>query len=136
MLTEKLNTINSVLDNLINITIMDTNAIKDANHEIIFSNIQTKEDLANSFVSLKSEVDSILVARNKPIEEIFTPDEEKLFDEFREKLNNFYTIHKKFSKLALSVANFYNVLMNEIKNEKPLTYKNESYSPSQLTLKA
>ena len=136
MLTEKLNTINIVLENLINITINDTNAIKEANHEVIFENMYTKEELANKFTSLKSEIDSILVARNKPIEEIFTPEEEKLFDEFREKLNQFHTLHKKFSKLALSVANFYNVLMNEIKNEKPLTYKNENYSQSNLTLKA
>jgi len=136
MLTEKLNTINIVLENLINITINDTNAIKEANHEVIFENMYTKEELAKKFTSLKSEIDSILVARNKPIEEIFTPEEEKLFDEFREKLNQFHTLHKQFSKLALSVANFYNVLMNEIKNEKPLTYKNENYSQSNLTLKA
>jgi len=136
MLTEKLNTINIVLENLINITINDTNAIKEANHEVIFENMYTKEELANKFTSLKSEIDSILVARNKPLEEIFTPEEEKLFDEFREKLNQFHTLHKKFSKLALSVANFYNVLINEIKNEKPLTYKNDNYSQSNLTLKA
>ena len=137
MLINKLNTINNVLDNLINITEMDINAIKESNHEIIFSNMTTKEELASNFSYLKSEVDSILVARNRPIEEIFTPEEEKLFDEFREKLNQFHTLHKKFSKLALSVANFYNVLMNEIKNEKPLTYKNNNpYSQSTLTLRA
>jgi len=136
MLTEKLITTNKVLENLINITITDTNAIKEANHEVIFENMYIKEELAKKFTSLKSNIDSILVARNKPIEEIFTPEEEKLFDEFREKLNQFHTLHKKFSKLALSVANFYNVLMNEIKNEKPLTYKNENYSQSNLTLRA
>jgi len=136
MLTEKLITVNNVLENLINITINDTNAIKETNHEVIFENMYTKEELAKKFTSLKSDIDSILVARNKPLEEIFTQQEEKLFDEFREKLNQFHTLHKKFSKLALSVANFYNVLMNEIKNEKPLTYKNENYSQSNLTLKA
>jgi len=137
MLTEKLNKINSVLENLIDISETDINAIKESNHEIIFSNMKTKEELAHIFASLKSEIDSILVARNRPVEEIFNGEEEKLFDEFREKLNQFYEVHKKFSKLALSVANFYNVLINEIKNEKPLTYKNSNpYSESNLTLKA
>jgi len=136
MLINKLNKINDTLNNLIQITKNDINAIKKANHEIIFSNMYIKEELSNKFSSLKSDIDSILVARNRPLEEIFTPEEEILFDKFREKLNEFYEIHKRFSKLALSVANFYNVLMNEIKNEKPITYKNESFSPSHITLKA
>jgi hypothetical protein len=135
MLIEKLNQINVVLDKLIDLTNEDINAIKNANHEIIFSHTKLKEELAKNFSILKSEIDSILVSRNRPIEEIFTSEEEILFDEFREKLNNFYTLHKRYSKLALSVANFYNALMNELKNEKPITYNNDNFSNSNLSLK-
>jgi predicted nuclease with TOPRIM domain len=117
------------------LTYEDIEAIKSANHEAVFSNTSKKEELAKTFFNLKSEIDSILVSRNKPIEEIFSTEEEILFDEFREKLNNFYTLHKRYSKLALSVANFYNTLMNELKNEKPITYKNDNFSNSNLSLK-
>jgi 23S rRNA maturation-related 3'-5' exoribonuclease YhaM len=135
MLIEKLNNINNVLDKLIALTYEDINAIKNAEHETVFSNTQKKEKLAKNFSYLKSEIDSILVSRNRPIEEIFSPEEEKLFDNFRNKLNEFNNIHKRFSKLALSVANFYNALMKEIKNEKPITYDNKNYSNSNLNLK-
>jgi len=135
MLIKKLNQINSTLDKLIEITNVDIQAIKSANHDVIFSNTKVKENLANEFSILKSEIDSILVSRNKPIEEIFNKDEEKLFDVFREKLNEFYTLHKRFSKLALSVANFYNLLIKEIKNEKPITYDNKTIINSNLSIK-
>jgi predicted nuclease with TOPRIM domain len=135
MLIEKLNNINNVLDKLIALTYEDINAIKNAEHETVFSNTQKKEKLAKNFSYLKSEIDSILVSRNRPIEEIFSPEEEKLFDNFRNKLNDFYTLHKRFSKLALSVANFYNALMKELKNEKPITYGNDNFSNSNLSLK-
>jgi hypothetical protein len=135
MLIEKLNQINNILDNLITITNEDIYAIKNAEHETVFSHTKHKENLAKNFSYLKNEIDSILVSRNKPIEEIFSPEEEILFDSFREKLNEFYTLHKKFSKLALSVANFYNALMKELRNEKPITYSSENFSNSNLSLK-
>ncbi|WP_024787254.1 MULTISPECIES: hypothetical protein [unclassified Lebetimonas] len=136
MLTKKINEINDVLNNLIFLTKEDITAIKNADHETIFSHTKTKENLAKNFSFLKSEIDSILLSRNKPIEEIFSPQEEILFDEFRENLSKFNSLHKKFSVLALGVANFYNALMNEIKNEKPLNYKNENILNSKLSLKA
>lgn len=135
MLINKINEINTVLDKLISITHQDLNAIKNADHETLFSHTKQKEELARKFSNLKSEIDSILVSRNRPIEEIFSPEEEKLFDNFRNKLNEFNNIHKRFSKLALSVANFYNTLIKEIKNEKPITYDNKNYSNSNLNLK-
>jgi hemerythrin len=135
MLIEKLNHINTILDNLISLTNEDIEAIKNAKHEIIFSHINKKEKLAKNFSSLKNEIDSILVSRNKPIEEIFSPEEEKMFDIFRDKLNKFYSLHKRFSKLALSVANFYNALTKEIKQEKPITY-NDNFTNTNLSLKA
>jgi predicted nuclease with TOPRIM domain len=135
MLINKINEINTVLDKLISITHQDINAIKNTHHETLFSHTKQKEELARKFSNLKSEIDSILVSRNKPVEEIFSNEEEILFDEFREKLNDFYTLHKKFSKLALSVTNFYNALMQELKNEKPITYNRENFSDSNLNLK-
>jgi len=136
MLTDKLNKINQTLDKLIKLTNEDIYNIKKANHEEVFKNTKLKEDLAKEFSILKSEIDYILQNRNKPIEEIFSIEEEKLFDVFREKLNKFHSLHKKFSKLALSVANFYNALCSEIQNTPKIDYKNSKLPKTTLTLKA
>ena len=135
MLIKTLNETINTLNQLINITLEDIENIKQAKHEMVFKNTKIKEELAYKFSNLKSQIDNILVSRNKPLEEIFTPEEEKLFNNFREKLFEFNNLHKRFSKLALSVANFYNTLLKQIKQEENVNY-NESYQQSNLQLKA
>ena len=120
---------------LISITLEDIENIKQANHEEVFKNTKTKENLANKFSELKSQIDNILVSRNKSLEEIFTPEEENLFNIFREKLFEFNKEHKRFAKLAFSVANFYNTLLNKIQNNKNVDYSS-TYKNSNLKLKA
>jgi len=130
MLIEKLNKINEILIQLINITDEDIKNIKKAYHEKVFANIEKKENLAYEFQQLKNEIDSILVSRNKPINEIFSLEEEKEFEKFKNLLNEFNKKHKFFSKLSLSVANFYNVLLEKITNKKKITYdKNDIQNP-------
>jgi len=137
MLIEKLNETIKTLDSLIDMTKEDIENIKEAKHELVFKNTAPKEDLALKFNRLKSEIDAILVQRNKPLEEIFSKEEEKLFDEFRNKLAEFHNLHKRFAKLALSVANFYNALVKEIKNESAgIDYNNTQIPKSFLKLKA
>jgi hypothetical protein len=136
MLIKTLNQTLKVLNELIALTNEDINNIKLAEHEKVFANTEKKEKLALEFSQLKSEIDAILVSRNKPLEEIFSEEEEKLFNEFREKLFEFNTLHKRFSKLALSVANFYNTLLNQIHHGESINYKNESFKNSNLQLKA
>jgi hypothetical protein len=136
MLIQTLNKTISTLNILIKTTHEDIENIRQAKHNEVFANTEKKEKAAAEFSKLKSEIDKILVSRNKPLEEIFTKEEEELFNTFREKLYEFNTIHKHFSKLALSVANFYNTLVNKIKNTEPINYKNESYKNSNLHIKA
>jgi len=136
MLTNKLSQIIEVLNKLISLTKEDIELIKNAKHEELFSHIKIKEDLAKEFSTLKSEIDSILVNRNRPIEEIFSKEEEILFEEFKIKLNEFYSLHKHFTKLSLVVNNFYTNLLNKIKNKKTLTYDKEYTIDSHLKLKA
>jgi hypothetical protein len=118
MLIKTLQETISTLDKLISITLEDIENIKQAKHEEVFKNTKAKENLASKFSELKSQIDNILVSRNKPLEEIFTPEEEKLFNLFREKLFEFNKEHKRFARLAFSVANFYNTLLNKIQNMK------------------
>ena len=136
MLKQKLIEIIETLNKLINITQEDIKNIKIANHEAVFSNTLKKEELAERFYRLKTEIDTILVKRNKPIDKIFTQEEEKLFDEFREKLNKFHKLHKHFSRLAISVANFYNTLASQLKEESQIDYKTKASFSSKLQLKA
>jgi len=136
MLINILNQTIKTLDELISITKSDIDNIKLAQHEKVFENTHKKEMLAEKFSELKSEIDKILVSRNKPLETIFSAEEEQLFNEFREKLFEFNSLHKRFSKLALSVANFYNALLKQIHNEESISYTNDSYKNSNLHLKA
>jgi len=136
MLTNKLNEIINILNSLIEITKQDIENIKKANHQRIFDNMKIKEELAKHFSNTKNDIDLILVKRNKPIEEIFSNEEEKLFDEFKQKLTEFNALHKKFSRLAISVANFYNALTQQIKEEKTISYNNNSFKNNHLYLRA
>jgi len=136
MLIKKLNEAIDILNSLIETTRRDIENIKKANHQEVFDNIQTKEGLAKYFSNTKNDIDLILTTRNKPIEDIFSGKEEKLFEEFKKKLIEFNILHKKFSKLAISVANFYNALTQQIKEEKPINYNHNSFKNNSLSLKA
>jgi len=136
MLIQKLNESIQILNSLIEITKRDIKNIKKAHHQEIFNNMKQKEELAKEFSNTKNDIDLILSKRNKPIEEIFSTKEEELFEEFKQKLIEFNSLHKKFSKLAISVANFYNALTQQIKEEKPISYNNNSFKHNNLSLKA
>ena len=135
MLIKTLQETISTLDKLISITLEDIENIKQAKHEEVLKNTKIKENLASKFSELKSQIDNILVSRNKPLEEIFTPEEEKLFNIFREKLFEFNKEHKRFARLAFSVANFYNTLLNKILNNEKVDYSS-SYKNPNFKLKA
>ena len=136
MLLNKLQTANKILNNLIEITNEDIKNIKEANHNEVFKNIELKEKLALEFQNIKGEIDYILANRNRPLEEIFSNEEEKEFNEFRNLLNEFHEKHKFFAKLSFSVTNFYNTLLNKIKGKKQVTYE-KTYTPnSTLRIKA
>jgi ElaB/YqjD/DUF883 family membrane-anchored ribosome-binding protein len=122
MLKQALTSINIVLNELISITTQDIEDIKLAKHEALFQRNEQKEKLLNKFTDLKSQIDSILVQRSqsgKSLEELISPQEDILLDEFRNNLKNFYNIHKKFSKMALLVTNFYNNLIHKISGSEP-----------------
>jgi hypothetical protein len=68
---------------------------------------------------------------------MLSDEESNLFDEFKTKLQEFYNIHKKFSKMALLVANFYNNLTNRVnQTEVDIGYEMKQRYSSNLSLKA
>ncbi len=136
MLIQKLNQINNILNQLIKITDEDISNIKEAKHEEVFKHISLKEELSKEFNTLKSEIDYILSQRNLPIEKIFSKEEEIEFEKFKTLLNEFYQKHKFFSKLSFTVTNFYNALLEQIKNKKPITYDKKDIQNPYMKLKA
>ena len=136
MLIQKLNQINAILNQLIEITNKDIENIKEAKHEEVFKNISLKEKLSKEFNELKGEIDYILSQRNLPIEQIFSNEEEIEFEKFKILLNEFYKQHKFFSKLSFTVTNFYNVLLEQIKNKKQITYDKKDIQNPFMRLKA
>ena len=141
MLKQSLISINKTLDNLINITKQDIEDIKIANHEALFQRNSLKEQYLKDFTNQKSQIDSILVKRSESgldLENLINSEEDKLLSEFKQKLQEFYTIHKKFSKMALLITNFYNNLMHKINGEEvDIGYKmNKTSHYSNFSLKA
>ena len=141
MLKQSLISINNDLDNLIDITKKDIEDIKIANHEFLFQRNELKEQYLKDFTHQKAQIDSILVKRSESgldISQLINPEEDKLLGEFKQKLQEFYEIHKKFSKMALLVTNFYNNLMRKINGEEiDIGYKMNKTNPySNFSLKA
>jgi len=141
MLKQSLLSINDTLDNLINITKQDIEDIKLAKHEALFQRNSLKEKYLQEFIQQKSQIDSILVKRSESgldISQLINPEEDQLLGEFKQKLQTFYTIHKKFAKMALLVTNFYNNLMHKINgNEVDIGYQmNKTNNYPNFSLKA
>jgi hypothetical protein len=142
MLIKALTSINHTLNNLIEITKQDIEDIKEAKHESLFERNTKKEEYVNQFINLKSQIDSILVQRSesgKPLNELISSEEDVLLGEFRENLQNFYSYHKKFSKMALLVSNFYTNLIHKVSGSEPdigYEMKPAIHKHSNLSLKA
>jgi hypothetical protein len=140
MLKQTLIQTNNNLDKLIGITLKDIEDIKLANHEPLFQRNEEKERIVKEFASQKTQIDTILLQRSESgltLENMLNEEESNLFEEFKVKLRNFYEIHKKFSKMALLVANFYNNLTNRVnQTEVDIGYEMKQRYSSNLSLKA
>jgi hypothetical protein len=139
MLKQILISTNNNLDRLINITLQDIEDIKNANHEALFERNKEKDKIVQEFILQKNQIDRILINRSKnglSLENMLNDKEDKLFDEFKIKLQKLHTIHKKFSEMALLVANFYNNLSNKVnQTEVDIGYKMTQKYSSNFSLK-
>jgi hypothetical protein len=140
MLKQTLIQTNNNLDKLIGITLKDIEDIKLANHEPLFQRNEEKERIVKEFASQKTQIDTILLQRSESgltLENMLNEEESNLFEEFKVKLRNFYEIHKRFSKMALLVTNFYNNLSNRVnETEIDIGYEMKQRYSSNLSLKA
>jgi len=130
---------NDNLDKLIDITKQDIQDVKDANHEPMFQRNKEKDKIVQEFITEKNQIDTILLKRSESgltLEEMLSEKENELFDEFKIKLKEFADIHKKFSKMALAVANFYTNLSHKVNEaEIDIGYQMKQRYSSTLSLK-
>ncbi|MGX3010603.1 hypothetical protein ACWIUD_03425 [Helicobacter sp. 23-1044] len=104
---------------LIEISILDMEDIKKAKHEAIFSRLDAKNNLIESFKINKSKADSAMremMAKhpNKGIDELLDENAMKIIDEMRTSLKELRVLNKAYAKSVIAVSEFYNSLVGAI----------------------
>ena len=140
MLIDDLNRIINVLDRFIENTKQDLSDIKEAKHNEVFERNELKASLLAEFSELKSRIDQELLRRaqvnQNDLTNMLNISENDKLDIFKEKLAQFNKLHKEFSKLLLSITNFYTQLYNQVtESEVDIGYQNRPKRTSYFDLK-
>ncbi|RAX54373.1 hypothetical protein CCY99_03180 [Helicobacter sp. 16-1353] len=123
----------SDLEYLINISNLDINDIKEANHEAIFSRLESKNKTIFSFEHNKNlaKDEMLRLAKenpNKNIEELLDSNTAILIDKMRNNLKILRDLNKHYAKSVVAVYEFYNSLLESIVPSQRDGYSNKSYS--------
>lgn len=123
----------SNLEELIKISNLDMQDIKEANHEAIFERLESKNNAIYMFDYNKDLARDAMFKLskenpNKSIEEILNPEALILIDKMRENLKTLREINKKYAKSVVAVYEFYNSLLENIIPSQRDGYSNKLYS--------
>lgn len=107
------------LKSLISITALDMQDIKEANHDAIFSRLESKNNLIDSFKNNKSKADAemqklLKAYPNKKIEELLDEKAMMIIDEMRKNLIELRNLNKNYARSVIAVSEFYSSLVNAI----------------------
>lgn len=121
------------LKSLINITRLDIDDIKKANHDLIFERINTRNKCIESFEENKNlaHEEMVKIAKenpNKSISELLDSKSSELIDEMRENLKTLKELNENYSKSVFAVYEFYNSLIENIIPSEKIGYSNKTYS--------
>ena len=121
------------LEELIRISNLDMQDIKEANHDAIFQRLESKNNAIAMFDRSKDLArDAMLKLSkenpNKSIEELLDPNSLALIDKMREGLKTLRDINKNYAKRVIAVYEFYNSLLASIIPSQRDGYSNKSYS--------
>ena len=121
------------LQSLIDISILDMQDIREANHEAIFARLESKNALIDSFKSNKSNADAemqkLLKAHpNKKIEELLDEKAMNIIDEMRTNLVKLRTLNKNYARSVIAVREFYDSLVNSMIPSQKVGYSNKSFA--------
>lgn len=123
----------SNLEELIKISNLDMQDIKEANHDAIFQRLESKNNAILMFDHNKDLArDAMLKLSkenpNKSIEEILNPEALMLIDKMRDGLKTLREINKNYAKSVVAVYEFYNSLLENIIPSQRDGYSNKLYS--------
>lgn len=106
------------LDTLITLTHEDITLIKEAQHEALSKKAEIKKHALVSFETTKSLLNHELLKKSQESEaglsEVISEDENTLLETFKEKLLELKTINLQYSKLVISVNEFYGTLFDRM----------------------
>lgn len=121
------------LESLINISKLDIEDIKVANHDAIFARLESKNNLIAEFETNKNLAHEQMVALakkypNKNIADLLDDNTNELIDKMREQLKILRELNDGYSKSVVAVYEFYNSLIESIIPSERVGYSNKSYS--------
>ena len=133
MLNEFLKNAISNLESLINISKLDIEDIKEAEHDAMFFRLESKNNLVAEFETNKNLAHEEMVSLtkkypNKNIADLLDESTNTLIDTMREKLKVLRELNSRYSKSVIAVYEFYNSLVENIIPSERVGYSNKSYS--------
>jgi len=116
------------LRDLIRITELDMEDIKEAKHEPQFERLSLKEETIKSFEQKKAmidyEISSLMTAHpDKDLPELLNEEQHAALDELKIELSNLRDVNKRYAKLVLDVSNLYNTFLERIVPTEMQGYK-------------
>lgn len=107
------------LKDIIEITKLDIDDIKEAKHDPQFERLSLKEEKIKSFETKKAMIDheiSSLMTKNPEVDlpDLLNEEQHKWLDELKDELSNLRDINKRYAKLVLSVSNLYNTFLERL----------------------
>jgi len=119
MLSHHLKGALSDLRDLINITKLDIEDIKEARNDQQFDRLSLKEEKLKSFENKKAMIDheiSTLMTNqpDKDLPQLLNEEQHIALDELKIELSNLRDINKRYAKFVLSVSNLYNTFLERL----------------------
>lgn len=116
------------LRDLIKITELDMQDIKEAKHDSQFERLSLKEETIQSFEQKKAMIDheiSSLMTINpdKDLPQLLNEEQHAALDELKTELSNLREVNKRYAKLVLVVSNLYNTFLEKIVPTEMQGYK-------------
>ena len=116
------------LRDLIKITELDMQDIKEAKHDSQFERLSLKEETIKSFEQKKAMIDheiSSLMTINpdKDLPQLLNEEQHAALDELKTELSNLREVNKRYAKLVLVVSNLYNTFLERIVPTEMQGYK-------------
>jgi len=112
---------NSLVDlqDIIKITQLDIEDIKQAHHDTQFERLSLKDEKLKSFEAKKAiidhEISSMMTSSpDTQLLELLNPEQQLLLDKLKLELNNLREVNKNYAKLVLMVSNLYNNFLEKL----------------------